>query len=162
MAASRSTEESWPAKLGSAYGSLGGSGRLAALGAIVCAASTLFPWYRAPFSPDLVRTGVGTFGFAQGALLITVGSALILLFELGRGRRPPLPFHDGTLLAAAGIWATLIVGYLMLDRPNSRLAGFDTDYSLAYGAFIALGGAVVLALAGLRLRREEVLRDHSG
>jgi hypothetical protein len=159
VAANRSTRESWPAKCAAAYGSLRRSGRLAALGAIICAASLLFPWYRAPFSPDLVRTGLGTFGFAAAALLMTVGAALALLFELGRGRRPPLPLRDGTLLAGAGVWALLIVGYLMLDRPNSTLAGFEEDYSLAYGIFIALGGALLLTVAGLRMRREEIASE---
>jgi hypothetical protein len=152
-------EESWPAKAAAAYGSLGRSGRLATLGALICAGSLLFPWYRAPFSPDLVRTGLGSFGFATAALLITLTAALVLLFELGRGRRPPLPLRDGTLLAAAGAWAALIVGFMMLDRPNSTLAGFEDDYSLAYGIFIALGGAVLLTAAGLRMRREEIARE---
>jgi hypothetical protein len=151
--------ESWPAKVGASYQALGPSGRLAVLGAIICAGSLLFPWYRAPFSPDLVRTGLNTFGFAAAALLITVGAALALLFELGRGRRPPLPLRDGTLITGAGIWALLITGYLMLDRPNSTLAGFEQDYSLAYGVFITLGGALLLTVAGLRMRREEITRD---
>jgi hypothetical protein len=163
VAANRSTreprQESWPAKLASAYESLGGAGRLAALGALICAASPLLPWYRAPFSPDLVRTGFGTFGFAAAALLITVGAALVFLFEVGRGRHPALPWRDGTLLTGAGAWAVLIVGYLMLDRPNSRLAGFESDYRIAWGLFVALGGAVLLVVAGLRLRREEMARE---
>jgi hypothetical protein len=159
VAANHSTRESWPAQVGTAYQALGRSGRMAALGAIICAASLLFPWYRAPFSPDLVRTGLGTFGFAALALLITVGAALALLFELGRGRRPALPLRDGTLIAGAGVWALLIVGYLMLDRPNSTLAGFEEDYSLAYGIFITLGGALLLTVSGLRMRREERSRE---
>jgi hypothetical protein len=159
VAGNRSSRETWPAKVGAAYQSLGRPGRLAALGAIICAASLLVPWYRAPFSPDLVRTGLGSFGFGAAALLTTLAAALVLLFELGRGRRPLLPFRDGTLLTGAGVWATLIVGYLMLDRPNSTLAGFESDYRLAYGIFIALGGALLLTVAGLQVRREEIAEE---
>jgi hypothetical protein len=133
--------------------------RLAALGALICAAATVLPWYKAPIG-GLVRTGLGTFGFAMAAQLITVGAALVLLFEVARGRRPPLPLHEGTLLAGAGIWAGAIVVYSLFDRPQFELAGFNQDYSLAYGIFVALSGAGLLAIAGLRIRRTELVREH--
>ena len=128
---------------------------VAAVGAVLCVAATPLPWYKAPIG-GLVKTGLGTFGFAEAALLVTAGAALGLLLQVGRGRRPPMPLHEGTLLAAAGIWSGLIVLFLMLDRPQFELAGFDQDYSLAYGIFVALGGAVILVVAGLRIRRVEL------
>jgi hypothetical protein len=150
--------EPQPPAWGRAIWALSAAERLAGLGALVCAAATVLPWYKAPIG-DLVRTGLGSFGFAMAAQLITVGAALALLLEVGRGRRPPLPLHEGTLLAAAGIWAGAIVAYSMLDRPQFELAGFNQDYSLAYGIFVALGGAVLLAVAGLRIRRTELSRE---
>jgi hypothetical protein len=144
-----------------AIGLLSAAERLAALGALICAGATVLPWYKAPLG-DLVQTGIGTFGFAMAAQLITVGAALGLLLEVGRGRRPPMPLHEGTLLAAAGIWAGVIVAYCMFDRPQFVLAGFNQDYSLAYGIFVALGGAGVLTIAGLRIRRTELVREHRG
>jgi hypothetical protein len=96
----------------------------------------------------------------MAAQLITVGGALVMLFEVARGRRPPLPLHEGTLLAGAGIWAGAIVVYSLFDRPQFELAGFNQDYSLAYGIFVALGGAGLLAIAGLRIRRTELVREH--
>jgi hypothetical protein len=137
---------------------MGGTERLAALGALICAAATVLPWYKAPLG-GLVKTGLGTFGFAMAAQLITTGAALMLLIEGGRGRRPPMPLHEGTLLAIAGSWAGLTVAYSMFDRPQFELAGFNQDYALAYGIFIALGGAAVLAIAGLRIRRAELMRE---
>jgi hypothetical protein len=133
--------------------------RVAALGALICAAATVLPWYKAPLG-GLVQTGLGRFGFAMAAQLITVGAALVLLVEVSRGRRPPMPLHEGTLLAGAGIWAGAIVAYSMLDRPQFELAGFNQDYSLAYGIFVSLAGAALLTVAGLRIRRKELVREH--
>lgn len=144
-----------------AFGSLGPAERLAGAGALICVAAMVLPWYRAPVA-GLVKTGLGSFGFAEAALMISAGAALALLWQVAWGRRPPLPLHEGTLLAAAGVWSGLIVVYLMFDRPNFTLAEFDQDYSLAYGIFVSLGGAVLLLLAGLRIRRRELvahLRD---
>ena len=132
--------------------------RLAALGALSCAASTLLPWYRAPVD-NLGKTAWGSFGFALLALLITVGAALALLLQSGRGRRPPTPLHEGTLLALAGVWSGVIIGYLMLDRPTFALADFHQEYDLAYGVFVALASAALLIVAGLRIRRIEALGE---
>ena len=128
--------------------------RLAAAGALLCVVATILPWYRAPVG-GLVKTGLGSFGFVMAAQLLAVGAALFLLIQNGRGRRPALPLREGTLLAMAGFWAAAMVVYLMFDRPQFRLAGFDTDYRLAYGIFVALGGAGLLAAMGLRIRRAE-------
>jgi hypothetical protein len=156
VAASPSTEH--PGALRSLL-RLGGFERLAALGAIACLASLPLPWYELRFAAGLGKSGLGSFGFAEAALIITLLAALTLLVRVGGGRRPPLPLHEGTLLAAAGIWSAAIVGYLMLDRPTAVFADFPTDYRLGYGIFVALGGAVVLALAGLRIRRDELARQ---
>jgi hypothetical protein len=155
VAASPSTEH--PGVLRSLL-RLGRFERFAALGAIVCLASLPLPWYELRFTGGLGKTGISSFGFAEAALLITVLAALALLVRVGGGRRPPLPLHEGTLLAAAGVWSAAIIGYLMFDRPTAVFADFPTDYRLGYGIFVALGGAVVLALAGLRIRSDELRR----
>jgi hypothetical protein len=144
----------------SAIAALRPSERLAALGALGCAASTLLPWYRAPVD-NLGKTAWGSFGFALLALLITVAAALALLLQSGRGRRPPTPLHEGTLLAVAGIWSGVIIAYLMLDRPTFALADFHQEYDLGYGVFVALASAGLLTVAGLRIRRIEALGERS-
>ncbi|MEK6277108.1 MAG: hypothetical protein AABM29_03735 [Actinomycetota bacterium] len=155
MAASPSEpgQRSWS----EAFRALSASERLAAIAALACAGSLVLPWYSAPVE-HLVKTGFGAFGFAKAALLLTDGAALVMLLEVGRGRRPPMPLHEGTLLTAAGVWTGLIVVYLMLDRPEFDLRGFREEYELGYGVFVALGGAALLALAGIRVRRVEALR----
>ena len=132
--------------------------RLAGTGVLICAASTLLPWYRAPVE-DLGKTPWGDFGFALLALMVTLVAALGLLLRIGGGYRLPLPLHEGTLLAMAGVWAGGIIIYLMFDRPQFRLAGFDQEYRLAYGAFVALGGAALTTMAGLRIRRTQLVRE---
>ena len=139
-------------------GALRRNERLAALALLASIGGFALPWYRASFPQRMSQTGVEVFGFAAAALLITVCAALLLIVQSGRGRHPPLPLHEGTLLAVAGIWSAVIVGFLMLNRPPLDLGGFTTDYELAFGIFLELGAALVLALAGLRLRRLEIRR----
>jgi hypothetical protein len=134
--------------------------QLAGLGILICAGGTLLPWYRAPVE-DLGKTPWGAFGFALPALMITLGAAVALLLQLGRGRRLPLPLHMGTLLATAGVWSAAIIVFLMFDRPQFRVAGFDQEYRLGYGIFVSLAGAGLLTLAGLRIRRIELTRDRA-
>ena len=45
---------------------LGGNERIAVIGAAVMVGSLLLPWYQSPISNDLVLTGIGAFGWAEG------------------------------------------------------------------------------------------------
>ena len=138
---------------------LGGFERMAALGAILVLASLPLRWYQIPFSSRLQQSGFGSFGWAEAALIITVLAALVLLVQVGRGHRPPLPLHEGTLLTLAGLWSALIVVVMMFDRPVAFVGGLPADYDLDYGIFIALGGAILLAISGLRIRRKELVQE---
>jgi len=124
--------------------------RLAALGALAVPASMLLPWYGIRGTGGLAKSGLDSFGLGQLALLFTVAAVLYLIVRCARGYLPPRPLSEAGLLVAGGIWAMLLVGYLMLDRPDS-IAGF-TSIKLRYGIFIALAGAAGIALGGLRLR----------
>jgi hypothetical protein len=137
------------------FRSLHPAARLATVGALAVPISLLFPWYGIEFSGGLAKTGLDSFGFGQLALLLTVGAALLLMARCAGGYRLPRPLGEGVLVALAGLWGSLLVGYLMLDRPD-EIAGF-TQIRLRYGIFVALGGTVTMLVGGLRLRREE---DH--
>ena len=130
--------------------------RIAALAALVCIFGLALPWYRAPFERQLSESGFESFGFAQAALLLTAGAALFLVLRSIEGHKPPLPLHEGTLLAIAGVWSALIVVFLMVDRPRFKFGAFDSDFSIAFGMFVELGAAVTLAVAGWSLRRREL------
>jgi hypothetical protein len=135
------------------------SERLATLAIAVCVASLALPWYRIPTATRFEKTGLGSFDFAEAALLITLLAALALIAQAHRGRLPPRPLHEGTLLTTAGVWSALLVAYLMVDRPEATIFDFPTDYGLRFGIFVTMGGALTLAVAGLRLRRLELRRE---
>jgi hypothetical protein len=134
--------------------SLGAHGRLAAAGGAVVAVSLLLPWYGVTFAGGLYKTPLGTFGWVEAALLLTLGAMALLLVRSARGARLPRPLHVGTLVALAGAWTLVLIAYRLVDRPDFGPLGATAG--LRYGIFVGLGGAVVLLLGGLRLRREEL------
>lgn len=127
--------------------------QLAALGAAAVWGSLLLPWYGVPEENDLVQTGLGSFGFAAIALLLTVTGVLWLLVEVGYGYKPPRPLEVSGMLIAAGTWASLIVIYLMFDRPEFDIGG-DQHANLRYGIFITFAGAIAIGVAGARARAQ--------
>jgi hypothetical protein len=135
---------------------LRGDERLAVAGVGVMLFSMPLPWYTVSGS-DLVRTGFGSFGWAEGAMLLMGAAVVFLAMQMGGGYSPPRPLSESGLLIAAGIWIALIVAYRMLDRPNLEIdlpLGGDIarEYGLGYGLFVALAGAALVIGAGVRAR----------
>jgi hypothetical protein len=156
VAASRSTEQpSISQKLLSDLRGLGGNERIAVIGAAVMVGSLVLPWYESPISNDLVLTGIGAFGWAEGALVLIAAATTFLALKAGGGYVPPRPLREWGLFVAAGSWAALIVLYRIADRPRFTLAGHDEPYDLHYAIFVALAGAVIIVIAGLRMRPRE-------
>jgi hypothetical protein len=156
VAASRSTDQgSFPRKLLGDLRGLGGNERIAVIGAAVMVASLLLPWYQSPISNDLVVTGISAFAWAEGALVLTAAATAFLALQGGGGYVPPRPLREWALFVVAGCWAILIVLYRIADRPRFTLAGHDEPYDLHYAIFVALAGAVMIVIAGLRMRPRE-------
>jgi len=155
VAASPSTRSSLPARLLSDLRGLGGNERIAVIGAAVMVGSLVLPWYQSPISNDLVLTGIGAFGWAEGALVLVAVAAVFLALRCGGGYVPPRPLREWALLVVAGAWSAAIVLYRIADRPRFTLAGHDEPYDLHYAIFVALAGAVVIVIAGLRMRPRE-------
>jgi hypothetical protein len=125
------------------------------IGAAVMVGSLVLPWYESPISNDLVLTGIGAFGWAEAALVLIAGATTFLALQAGGGYVPPRPLREWGLFVAAGSWAALIVLYRIADRPRFTLAGHDEPYNLHYAIFVALAGAVLIVIAGLRMRPRE-------
>jgi hypothetical protein len=156
VAASRSTSRgSFSSKLLSDLRGLGGNERIAVIGAAVMVGSLALPWYQSPISNDLVLTGVGAFGWSEAALVLIATATVFLALEGGGGYVPPRPLREWGLFVAAGAWAAMIVLYRIADRPRFTLAGHDEPYNLHYAIFVALAGAVLIVVAGLRMRPRE-------
>jgi hypothetical protein len=156
VAASRWTE--FPGRVGRELvrelRGLRGNERLAVVGVAVILGSLPLPWY--DFTGGLVKTGLGAFSFAEGAILLTCAAVVFLSLQVGGGYAPPRPLTEWGLFVAAGIWIALIVGYRMFDRPAQEfdlaLIEVTRDYGLGYGIFVALGGAALIVAAGVRSR----------
>ena len=155
MAASRSTEPHPLRRLGNDFRGLGPNERIAVTGAAVMVVSLFLPWYQSPISNDLVLTGIGAFGWAEAALVLIAAATTFLALQGGGGYVPPRPLREWALFVVAGCWAALIVLYRIADRPRFTLAGHDEPYDLHYAIFVALAGAVVIVVAGLRMRPRE-------
>jgi hypothetical protein len=128
---------------------------MAVVGAAVMVGSLFLPWYESPISNDLVLTGIGAFSWAEAALVLIAGATTFLALQGGGGYVPPRPLREWALFVAAGSWAGVIVLYRIADRPRFTLAGHDEPYDLHYAIFVALAGAVVIVMAGLRMRPRE-------
>jgi hypothetical protein len=156
VAASRSSRGFSPARqLLRDLRGLGGNERIAVIGCGVMVGSLLLPWYASPISNDLVFTGIGAFGWAEGTLVLIALATTFLALQCGGGYVPPRPLREWSLIVVAGCWAALIVLYRMFDRPRFTLSGHDQPYDLHYAIFVALGGAVIIVMAGLRMRPRE-------
>ena len=87
----------------------------------------------------LVASTFGPFSFVEAAEVLLAFGVLALLFARAEGKRFHLPFGDGTIIAAAGVWAGALIVARLLERPLGQ-------------NLLALACAVILFLAGARER----------
>jgi hypothetical protein len=87
----------------------------------------------------LIVSTFGPFSFVEAAEILVALGVLALLRARAQGRRFHLPFGDGTVIAAAGFWAGLLIVVRLFDRPLGQ-------------NLLALACAAILVLAGARER----------
>ena len=84
----------------------------------------------------LIVSTFGPFSFVEAAMVLTGAAILMLLKERADRRRFHLPFGDGTVILAAGLWAALLIAVRLFDRPLGQ-----SVLALACTAIIAAAGA---------------------
>jgi hypothetical protein len=94
----------------------------------------------------LIVSTFGPFSFVEAGELLLAGGVLVLLLARAEGKRFHLPFGDGTVIAAAGIWAGALIVVRLFDRPLGQ-------------NLLALACAAILFLAGARERAKRPADD---
>jgi hypothetical protein len=88
----------------------------------------------------------GPFSFVEVAEMLLAIGVLLLLKSRAEAREFHLPFGDGTAIAAAGIWAGVLILIRLFDRPLGQ-------------GLLSLACAAVIALAGIRERAKRPADD---
>jgi hypothetical protein len=138
--------------------------RLAAIAAIGLFLSLFLPWYQETViassttptlrSASASLTGWGAFSFVEAAVLLVAVGVLILLFARAEGRAFHVPWGDGGVILAAGVWTCLLIIWRMFDKEGTTGHGqYATTSGIEWGIFVALAIAALLAYAGSRIRR---------
>lgn len=133
--------------------------RLAGYAAAALAVSLLLPWYSlrtvirgAEIDKDSL-SAFGAFSFVEAAVLLVAGGTLYLLYARSQQRAFHLPGGDGSVIFAAGVWASLLLLWRLFDHPD---ADGVAKTGVQWGIFVAFGAAAALAVAGQRLRLAHV------
>jgi hypothetical protein len=139
---------------------------LLTVAAVALVVALFLPWYAvatgnghpvsggwtsyAPTDPaSLTFTGWQAFTVVDVILALCAGVALIAVVLQGTQRSPALPIVSSVAATWAGIIATVLVVVKLLDPP------LDGSVSLRAGAWVGLGAAVALLLAGWWAMRDE-------
>lgn len=85
----------------------------------------------------LVVSTLGPFSWIEAAVVLVALALLGLLHARGEGRAFHLPYGDGAAIAAAGVWAAVLILSRLFDRPAGQ-------------GLLALACAGLLVLAGTR------------
>jgi hypothetical protein len=94
----------------------------------------------------LIVSTLGPFSFVELAEIAAAVAVLVLLKQRADGREFHLPFGDGTVIFAAGVWCGVLIATRMFDRPPGMTV-------------LALACALLLAAAGLRERAKRAPDD---
>lgn len=94
----------------------------------------------------LIASTFGPFSFIEAAEIVTALAVLALLWVRAEGREFHLPFGDGTVIAAAGVWAALLIVARLFDRSLGQ-------------NLLALACAGLLVFAGLSERAKRPADD---
>lgn len=159
-------------RLRAAWRELFGEQRLAAIAALGLIGTMFLPWYTqtgfvlSPGGTQKVEDSLIAFqswGFIEASILLVALAVLLLLFLRGERRAFHLPFGDGIVIAAGGLWVMFLVFYRQIDKPDGNESGvLKTTVGVSWGIFVAFLFGALLTYAGWRIhahRRPEPLLD---
>ncbi len=84
----------------------------------------------------LVVSTFGPFSFVEAAEILVAAGILVLLRQRAHGKPFHLPFGDGTIVLAAGAWASLLILVRLFERPLGQ-----NLLALACAAILMVAGA---------------------
>jgi hypothetical protein len=132
--------------------------RLAALASLSLLVTMFFPWYGLqslnPKTKAIYSHNISAFGdvsFVEAAIFLVAAGVTVLLIARAEGREFHMPGGDGTVVAVAGAWATLLIFYRVFSRPS----GDGYPVGIEWGFFLAFVAAGTLAFVGWRMRASE-------
>jgi hypothetical protein len=144
-------------RIARAWAAMSGERRLAAVAALALLVTMFFPWYGLQsVGPKgvIYSHNINAFGdisFVEAAVFLVAAGVVVLLIGRAERREFALPGGDGTVITAAGGWATLLIFYRVFDRPS----GHGYPVGIQWGFFLAFVAAGSLAYAGWRIRHGE-------
>ena len=106
-----------------------------------------------PASTKFASDSISAFGavsFVEAAIFLVAAGVIVLLLARADKRAFHLPGGDGTVIFAAGLWATALIFYRVFDRPD--VSGEGGTVGIQWGFFVAFVAAGALAFAGQRIR----------
>ena len=140
-----------------AWAALDPDQRFAAGAAIGLLLAMFLPWYEKnvviagtkTFASDSI-SAFGAVSFVEAAIFLVAAGVIVLLGARAERRPFHLPGGDGTVIFAAGLWATALIFYRVFDRPD--VSGEGGTVGIQWGFFVAFVAAGGLAFAGQRIR----------
>jgi hypothetical protein len=146
-----------PKRLRTAYAALDRDQRFAAVAAIGLLLAMFLPWYEKnvviagskTFASDTI-SAFGAVSFVEAAIFLVAAGVMALLLARADRRAFHLPGGDGTVIFAAGLWASALIFYRVFDRPD--VSGEGGTVGIQWGFFVAFVAAGALAFAGQRIR----------
>jgi hypothetical protein len=154
------------ARVRASWGALVPEQRLAAFCAIGLILSMFLPWYSRETTVvvkgrlQVVSSTLmawKAFSFVEAAILLVAVGVLVLVFLRGERKAFHLPFGDGMVIFAGGVWVALLVFYRLIDNKTGAASDFQkVDYGVSWGIFVTLLCGAALAYAGQRLSQAHV------
>lgn len=144
-------------RLRAAGGALDRDQRFVAAAALALLVAMFLPWYEKSVvvtgSRSFANDSISAFGavsFVEAAIFLVSAGVLALVLARAEGGRFHLPGGDGTIILAAGLWASALIFYRVFDRPD--VSGNGGTVGIQWGFFVAFVAAGLLAYAGQRMR----------